>query len=78
MSNTLRISLVVTTSLVIASVVGYLFLDSSGTMLDLGGFIFFLLWILVVLATCVSCLITVGIWIARKNRKANHDDSLHL
>ena len=77
-SNKLRISSVVTASFVVASVVGYLCMDLFGTLRDLGGVIYLLVWILVVCAAVLSGLITVGIWIARKNRKPSNDDSIHF
>ena len=78
MSNMLRTSSIVTASLFAASISGYLFSDYGGTLLDLGGAIYLVIWLLVLCATLLSCFITLAIWIAQKNRESNHDQSLYL
>lgn len=79
MSIAFRISLVVTAILVAASVGVYLWLKSIwATSADSDSFGVIFLILLTLLVTAPSFFVTLGIWIAQKNRKASIDNSLHL
>jgi hypothetical protein len=79
MSLGLRISIVITAILAAASTFGYLWLRSMAAAGDGGHLIVFYFWILLtILATVPSALITLGIWLGKRNRKAPSDNSFGL
>jgi len=71
--------MIVSAILVAASVSGYLWQRSLASVGDGGVMIIFYFWaLLTFLLTLPSVLITLGIWLGRKNRESPADNSIHL
>ena len=80
MSLGLRISTIISTILITVSVVGWMLLMWLYEAGNHGGYqIVFYFWVLpTIFGTVFSCLISLGIWLGKRNRDHHDDQSLHL